>query len=128
MRTLFQNIILGTMIVAWSGIANAEGEGTSTEAKPKKEPPKHEKIQCEIVNVDATARTIEVKADGKTQKLALSEKCKVKRDGKDAALSDLKAGEKCTCTVYDRKDGSKSVGRIVIGEEPAKKEKKASGG
>lgn len=127
MRSLFRNIILGAVIVAWAGIAHAQGEGSSTEAKPKKEAPKGEKMQCEIVSVDATARTIEVKANGKTQKLALSEKCKVKRDGKDAALSDLKAGEKCTCTVYDKKDGSKSVGRIMIGEDTAKTEKKAAG-
>ena len=41
------------------------------------------------------------------------------------ALTDLKAGDKCTCVVYDKKDGTKSVGRIVVGEDKGKEAPKA---
>ncbi len=118
--------MLGAMVVAWSGVTATAGEEESGGTPPKKAAPRHEKMECEVVSVDAAARTIEVKADGKTTKLTLSEKCKVKKDGKEATLADLKAGEKCTCTVYGKKDGSKSVGRIVVGEEEKKSEKKES--
>lgn len=109
-------------MVAWAGMGFAADEPKS-EGAPKREPPKRAKMECEIVSVDATARTIEVKSGDKTEKLVLSEKCKIKKDGKEATLGDLKAGEKCTCTVYEKKEGPRSVGRIVVGEDPEKEKK-----
>lgn len=121
MKRLLGSVLIGSLLVGWVGMAQAQ-EGKS-EGAPKKEPPRHTKMECEIVSVDATARTIEVKSGDKTEKLVLSEKCKIKKDGKEAALADLKAGEKCTCTVYEKKEGPRSVGRIVVGEDKEEKKK-----
>lgn len=115
-------MILGAMLVAWSGIVCAAGEGSATNAPPKREAPKGTPMDCELVQASADGKSIEVKgADGKTQTLVLSDSCKVWKNGAKASLTDLKPGEKCHCKVYDRKDGTKSVGVIRVGEEKAKK-------
>jgi hypothetical protein len=119
MNKIIRNVVLGAVMLTWVGFAQAE-EGAAPAGAPKKVAPKGTATQCEIVKVDAAAKTVEVKVGDKTETLALSEKCSVKINGEKKALADLKPGDKCTCTVYDKKDGGKSVGRIVVGEDKAK--------
>jgi ribosomal protein S1 len=120
MKQIIRNIVLAAVVLAWTGFAQAE-EGAAPAGAPKKTMPKGTPMQCEIVKVDAAAKTIEVKTGDKTETLALSDKVWVKINGEKKTLADLKPGDKCTCTVFDRpKEGTKSVGRIVIGEDKGK--------
>lgn len=119
MKQIIRNMLLGAVLLAWTGIAQADDAAAPADP-PKKTAPKGTPMECEIVKVDADAKTIEVKAGDKTETLTLSEKCSVKIDGEKKTLADLKPGDKCTCTVYDKKDGSKSVSRIVLGEDKPK--------
>lgn len=120
MRKVLFNILLGSVLVAWTGMLNA----ADTATPPKKEAPKPQKMECEIVKVNADAKTIEVKDGDKTETLSLSKKCKVHINGAEKTLADLKPGDKCHCTCFDRKDGTKSVSEIVVGEDMPKAVKK----
>jgi hypothetical protein len=113
MKLFIRNLVLGAMLTCWTGLVLAESNTNASGVKP----PMRIKMDCEIVKVNAAARTVEVKMDDKTETLSLSEKCKVKIDGQDKTLADLKPGQKCHCTCYEKKEGGKSVSRIVVGDE-----------
>lgn len=121
MRKLMLNVLVGAVALAWAGHVLAE------DPKPKKEPPKRATIECEVVSVNADAKSIEVKEGDKTETLTLTKNAKVIVNGEEKSLADLKAGDKCKCTVYEKKDGSRSVSRIVVGENlPKAATKKAT--
>ncbi len=122
MRQLLRSVIVGAMLIGWTGFVQAQTNApAAAPSTPKKEAPKAMKMTCEIVTVNAEAKTIEVKTEGgKTETVSLSPKHKIRKEGKEIALSDLKPGEKCHCTYYEKADGTKSVSRIVIGEEKGK--------
>ena len=122
LKQLLRTIVVAAVALAWTGHVMAE-EG---DAKPKRTAPKQAKIECEIVSIDVDGKSIEIKTDAGTEKLVLTAKAKVLINGEEKSLSDLKAGDKCACTVYERKDG-RSVSRIVVGEDPAKGGKKKEG-
>ncbi len=119
-------MIATAALIAWTGLAHAQ-TGTPAGSPAKKEAPKAHKMEAELVKMDAAAKTIEVKdAEGKTETLSLSEKHKVRINGQEKTLADLKAGEKVHLQYYEKKDGTKSVSRIVVGEEKAKETKKSA--
>ena len=58
MKQIIRNIVLGAVVLAWTGLVHAEDAAPA--GSPKKTAPKGTPMQCEIVKVDAAAKTIEV--------------------------------------------------------------------
>jgi Cu/Ag efflux protein CusF len=114
MKHVLRNLVIGAMLVAWTGLVNGQADSST----PK--PPKRLKLEGEIVKVNADAKTIDVKVDGKPETLTLSEKFKVKINGEDKTLADLKPGDKVHLTCYEKKDGGKSVSQIKVGDDKPK--------
>jgi hypothetical protein len=116
---MLRNLVIGAMLVAWTGLVYGQADSSATK------PPKRMKVEGEIVKVNADTKTIDVKVDGKTETLSLSDKYKVKINGEDKTLADLKPGDKVHLTCYEKKDGGKSVALIKVGEDkPKEKETK----
>lgn len=78
-------------------------------------------VTAEVVSLDATAKTLTVKEKDREMTFTLAETAKIKIQGKESSLDQLKAGDKVQIK-YTEKDGAQIAQEIVHTEKaPAKK-------
>jgi Cu/Ag efflux protein CusF len=110
---------LGIIAVAMAFAAPVRGE----EAAAKPEKPKRHQFTGVIESVDAAAGTVIVKKDQESKTFKVGEKTKYSTaDKKDAALADLKTGEKLT-VVYTEEGGTLMAHKIAPPQSHKKKAK-----
>ncbi len=138
MKRLILVVALLTMVAFVSGVM-AQGKPAPAPAKPaatvapapapaKAEKPakaaKPEKYSGTVEKVDEAAKTILVKGKKDEKTIAVDDKTKITKAGKEMPLSDLKSG--MSVSVEYKKDGDKMVATSIKAAAPkaAKGEKK----
>ncbi len=111
-----KSVVLGVAIMFACAIGSY-----AVAAQKKSSAPASKHVTAEVVSVDATAKTLTVKEKDKEITFTLAETAKIKIQGKEATLDQLKAGEKVQIK-YTEKNGAQIAQEVVHTEKaPAKK-------
>lgn len=110
------SLVAGALVIALP----ARAEDKPADAKPAKEEPKKHQITGVIASIDTKTNLLKITKGTNTVELSCASHCSVSTEAKkNAEFTDLKVGDKVTCT-YEDVHG-KNMCHKVMPPKPAKK-------
>ncbi|HVM60602.1 MAG TPA: DUF5666 domain-containing protein [Verrucomicrobiae bacterium] len=112
---------VAALALSFTGLVQAADTSTpSNAAAPAPTPPKRHQYTGEVSAIDAKAGTVIVKKGEDSKTFKIGDKTKyATADKKDAALADIKVGDKVT-VMYTEEDGVLTAHRIAPPKAPKK--------
>jgi hypothetical protein len=111
--------LVATALAAVPATVSAQDKETNAPAAKATRAP----FKGKVTAVDTAAMTLTI---GDSEKIYVTSKTKITKDGKPATLSDVTVGEAATGQ-YKEEDGKKNATSIRVGEKAPKKDKTPTG-